>query len=75
MPEDDEGLGFLLDLDLLGVKRAMDGRREGREMGGREGVGLGLYQCRPPRRRGRGVGEARPGERQLARRGKVGMMG
>jgi len=43
MPEDDEGLGFLLDLDLLGVKRAMDGRREGREMGGREGVGLGLY--------------------------------
>jgi len=76
MPEDGEGLGFLVDLDLVGVRRTMDGRREGGGKGEKgRGVGLGLYQCRPPRRRGRGVGEARPGERQLARRGKVGMMG
>jgi hypothetical protein len=28
MPEDDERLGFPVDLDLAGVRRAMDGRRE-----------------------------------------------
>jgi len=56
MPEDGEGLGFLVDLDLVGVRRAMDGRREGGGKGEKgRGVGLGLYQCRPPRR-GRGGG-------------------
>lgn len=77
MPEDDERLGFPVDLDLAGVRRAMDGRREGggRERG--ETVGLGLYQCRPPRRSSGAEGrrERRREAKATCGEGRLGVMG